>query len=126
MERAMERAIEGNRGAGPAGFRARPGGEPGSFGEAARLVLAADCGRDEAVRLLKIEVYRAALERAGGNLCRTARLLRVHRNTLARELEKYGMSALPWQIRAANRQLDLFRGKAGRRLARPRHAGGTA
>lgn len=70
-------------------------GMQGSLGETARLILEADCGRDEAVWLLTTAMIEAVLENTGGNVSRAAALLHIHRNTLSRNLEQRGMKRLP-------------------------------
>ena len=53
----------------------------------------------------------AALERTRGNIVHAAVLLQTHRNTVGRQLVKFGLKQLPGQIRELNRQpkLDFMR-----------------
>ncbi len=44
---------------------------------------------DEAVEEFEKKFIKAAMEGAGGNQCRAAKLLGIHRNTLSRKLEKF-------------------------------------
>lgn len=44
---------------------------------------------DEAVEEFEKKFIKAAMDGAGGNQCRAAKLLGIHRNTLSRKLEKF-------------------------------------
>ncbi len=59
--------------------------------------------REHVDRRLTIETLYAT----GGNVCRAARRLGVHRNSLTRELAAFGLSHLPKEIRRNNRQLSF-------------------
>ena len=80
-----------------------PIAQPGSlFIQVADLVIDAGIESHEAIRLLRTALLREALERSRGNVCRAAKLLGQHRNTLNRMLDEFGMQRLPRQIRQAH------------------------
>jgi ActR/RegA family two-component response regulator len=55
---------------------------------AADALIAAGRPWEETKRIMKMAVAERAVERARGNVCRAARILKMHRNTLSRILEK--------------------------------------
>lgn len=55
---------------------------------AADALIAAGRPWEETKQIMKIAVAERAVERARGNVCRAARMLKMHRNTLSRILEK--------------------------------------
>jgi regulatory Fis family protein len=85
--------------------------------EAAMLMLRAGITAHEAKELVSQALVIAALEQAGGNLCKAASLMDVHRNTLSRQLLKLRLEHLPWEIRrqrGVQGQLKFSKGRGGR------------
>lgn len=61
---------------------------PSPIEQIARLCLDAGMGDNEAVCAFRTHLIREALRRNCGNVCRTARVLRHHRNTISRIIEQ--------------------------------------
>lgn len=49
---------------------------------------------EEAVEILEKTVIARALERTGGNRSAAAKLLGIHRNTLQRKMQEYGLGRI--------------------------------
>lgn len=64
----------------------------------------------EAAYLIKTALIVEALKRSGGNKCRAARMLGVHRNTFSRQLDEVGGldPFIQDMKKVAARQFDLF------------------
>ncbi len=65
-----------------------------------------------AVEFFKKSYIRAALERARGNQCKTATLMKVHRNTVGRLCDELGIDPTtfrPKAVRAAAREASQLR-----------------
>jgi len=75
--------------------------------DVAKLALDAGLSRDEARKHFERALIVEALERKKGNVCRAAKLLRLHRNTMSRMIDLFGMTSLPRRIRALNCQQRL-------------------
>jgi sugar diacid utilization regulator len=75
---------------------------------AAELTITAGLGDHEAAHLLIRKRIEIALEHAGGNICRAAAVLQVHRNTLTRRLVQFDLTTLPWKIRRAKQRQQQF------------------
>ena len=71
---------------------------------AAALTLDAGLNDRGAAKLMMRGRLVEALERCGGNVCRTAELLELHRNTLQRRLADLGLQELPATIRRQKRE----------------------
>lgn len=56
---------------------------------AVSLSLRAGLGIHEAISLFRRELIVAALRENGGNLCRTARQLQIHRNNLSSDVRRF-------------------------------------
>jgi len=85
---------------------------------AAQQMLAAGMDLHEGTRELRKAMIAAALQEHHGNACQTARALRMHRNTLSRQMEELGMWQMARECRAdwANQRLLRYGGTtAGRR-----------
>lgn len=67
--------------------------------ETAEQMLAAGMSLHQSAEAIKREMIVAALHRRQGNLCRVARLLGEHRNTVARQMEKLGIAHVPQACR---------------------------
>jgi|HubBroStandDraft_6_1064221.scaffolds.fasta_scaffold23089_4 hypothetical protein len=76
----------------------------GLVGHAVDQMLAHGFGMDEGLEMVREKMLRRALERTAGNITHAGRVLGQHRNTLARELEKFGLSDLPARIRQRKRR----------------------
>ena len=81
----------------------------------ADLFLDAGSSYQQSEERLREALLRQALHRTGGNICRAAALVSMHRNHFSRELETLHLQNLPKQIRASKRssgeQLRLWRRK---------------
>jgi hypothetical protein len=80
---------------------------PGEILTLARSMLNAGLSNRESLDLVRQGIVIAALERAGGNISRAARMIGTHRNTFARELAQFNLSNLPAEIRRQNKQPQL-------------------
>lgn len=67
--------------------------------EVADKLLEGGITKSEAVSLMLTAMYIRSLEKTGGNLCRSARQLEAHRNTVLRDLEGLGLVGLAHEIR---------------------------
>lgn len=75
--------------------------------ETAKLVLDAGISWKQKGEVLDRELLVEALERTRGNMCRAARILQMHRNTVTRQLDRLQLRHLPRKLREANRQQPL-------------------
>jgi hypothetical protein len=76
--------------------------------QVAALTLDCAMGEAEAKRYLSQARIVAALEHTKGNVCRAAKLLGQHRNTVNLRLQQLGMQRLPGEIRGLYRQQLRF------------------
>lgn len=58
----------------------------------ARLIFAHDMPLRVGLRAIERETIRIALRKCNNSIARTARALRIHRNTLARKMDEYGIA----------------------------------
>lgn len=75
--------------------------------ETAKLALDERLSSQEIQEIVTQAVYVEALQRAAGNVCSAAKMLKVHRNTANRILLKHTLNELPRKIREANKQPKL-------------------
>jgi DNA-binding NtrC family response regulator len=62
-----------------------------TFEAVADRLLSGSIFLQEAVEILERCMIRGALERSGGKQCAASKLLGIHRNTLQRKMEQYGL-----------------------------------
>lgn len=89
----------------------------------AQQMLEAGMSWSEGARELRKAMIAALLREHKGNVCRVARALRIHRNTLSRQIEELRIADVARQARAnlRNQRLINFGGKlSARSTQRPR------
>ena len=93
----------------------------GIIGKVADHFLDAGISFSEARDMLRVVLFRKALDRTNGNICHAAVLVGIHRNHFTRELDRLDLRDLPRRIRASRRQeqLKLWRKELG---MRPMHS----
>jgi hypothetical protein len=72
---------------------------PAPVHQTVSLMLDAELTLNQSLEVIEKALITATLERVRGNICRAARILEVHRNTMARRLEYLHLKELPAQIR---------------------------
>ena len=85
---------------------------------AASLILASGMNLDDSEKAVRKEVICLALTQNRGNKCKTARMLGVHRNTLARHIE--GLNINP-QCQHWKNQHDNQQSRAGKFVSPGEH-----
>jgi alpha-D-ribose 1-methylphosphonate 5-triphosphate synthase subunit PhnI len=68
------------------------------------LALRAGMSRRDALKAFDKALVVEALRRAHGNLCKAARLLHIHRNSLSRTVDIFDLTSLPAMLRRRYRQ----------------------
>jgi len=79
--------------------------------ETSRLLLEYSYSEAEGVRLLKARMLLDALTDHGGNQCKAARALRLHRNTLSRQVEELRLLDRVTEIRASREKMEQAAGR---------------
>jgi DNA-binding NtrC family response regulator len=54
-------------------------------------LLSGNVALDEAIEILERSMIQRALEKSGGNQCAASKTLGIHRNTLQRKMQEYGI-----------------------------------
>ena len=78
--------------------------------EAAKELLDHHISQGDATWIMKVALLVEAIKRAGGNQCRAARILGMHRNTFRRQIEEVGglEPFIQGERNIAERQFVLF------------------
>lgn len=71
--------------------------------EVSRLLVNWNYSMDEAVALLRARMIINAMKAHGGNVCKAASALRVHRNTVTRDIVEFRLQERVTEIRESRR-----------------------